>query len=61
MLADDKTLHTLFSYKHIQLYSEVIEQYSENIKNILKILKNISSSIHDDLADDTAHATPATN
>ena len=60
-MADDKTMHTLFSYKHIQLYSEVIEQYSENIKNILKILKNISSSIHDDLADDDAHAAPATN
>ena len=60
-MADDKTLHTLFSYKHIQLYSEIIEQYSENIKNILKLLKNISSSIHDDLADDDAHAVQATN
>ena len=53
--------HTLLSYKLIKIYSESIEQYSENIKNNLKILKNISNCIHDDLADDTAHAAPATN
>ena len=53
--------HTLLSYKLIKIYSESIEQYSENIKNNLKILKNISNCIHDDLADDTAQVAPATN
>ena len=56
------TTHTLLIYKLIEIYSENIEQFCiVSIKNVLQIVKNISSSIHDDLADDDAHAAPATN